>query len=201
MSPVRSRLPAPTLRPAVPPRVVVSWHLHAIGTRNPPRIPRDRRADRRGRDGRGVPRARHEARPRRRSQGASGGHGVEPGTARAVPARGPRRRRAESPPHRDDPLGGGVGRRPLSDHGARRGSAARPRHRRGDAAGRPARRDRHRARRRARGGAREGHHPPGPEAGQRHGGTAGGSRCSTSVWPRSNRPRTRPRTAPGCRPR
>ena len=74
------------------------------------------------------------------------------------------------PAHRHDPLGRGIRRRPLPDHGARRGAVARPSHCRGPAAGREAGRDRHRARRRPGDGAREGHRSPGPEARQRHGG-------------------------------
>ena len=136
-------------------------------SRYAPRLPRDRRADRRGRDGRGLPGEGFEARPRRGPQGAAGRDGVEPRTAREVPARGPRRGRAESPPHRDDPSVGGVGRGALPDHGARR--RGRSSRRRGDRPSRGSSRC-HRARRRARGGAREGDHPPGPEARQRHGG-------------------------------
>ena len=141
-----------------------------IGARNPPRLPRNRRADRRRRDGGGLSGEGHEARPRRGPEGASGGDGLEPGAARKVSARGKGRRRAQSSAHRHDPLGRGIRRRPLPDHGARRRPVARPSDCRGTAAGREAGRDRHRARRRPGDGAREGHRSPGPEARQRHGG-------------------------------
>ena len=92
----------------------------------PPRIrsiavlPLDNYSDRRGRDGRGLPRHRHEARARRGPQGPAGGDGVEPGAAGALPARGEGAGRARPPGHRHRLLRRGGGRRPLPDDAARR---------------------------------------------------------------------------------
>ena len=182
--------------------VVVSHRLHDPPARHPARVARDRRADRRRRDGGGLPRAGHEARPGRGPQGSARRDGVEPGAAGAVPAGGPGRRRAQSPAHRDDPLGRGMRRCPLPHHGARRGPVARPSHGRERVASRQARRDRHRARGRPGRGAREGHHSQGPEARQRDGGQrrAGQDSRLRSRQGRARRGVRRP-TAPSCRPR
>ena len=53
--------------------------------------------------------------------------GARPRAPRALPARSPRRRRAQSPAHRHDLLGRGGRRRPLPHDGARRGPVARSR--------------------------------------------------------------------------
>ena len=65
----------------------------------PTRSLRNPRAARRGRDGRGVPRARHAARPRRRDQGAAAAPDREPRGARALRARGEDRLVAQPPAH------------------------------------------------------------------------------------------------------
>src|SRR5450432_2638070 len=114
MSPVRSRLPAPLLRPAslraflnvggdvtdagrkwptvrvartVRRRVVVSWELDDTFRRHSPRPLRDPRPPWCGRDGRGVQGEGQEAGPGRRGQGPARVGGSGPRYARSVRAR------------------------------------------------------------------------------------------------------------------
>ena len=82
-------------------------------------------AARRGRHGRGVPGARREARARRRDQDPAARVHEQPGSARALRARGADARRAESPQHLRDLRLRGSGRHPLPDSRARRGRDAR----------------------------------------------------------------------------
>ena len=72
-------------------------------------------APRRGRHGRGVPRARHEARPRRRDQGPAAGVHERPRSARALRARGADARRAEPSQHLRHLRPRGSRRRPVPD--------------------------------------------------------------------------------------
>ena len=106
---------------------------HAPRGRNPPRPVRGHGAARGGRDGRGVPRARHPARARGRDQGAARAPGREPRAARALRARGARGGGAQPPQHPR-----AARRRPRGRDGLRRDGAARGR----DAARAAAARDR-----------------------------------------------------------
>ena len=86
---------------------------------------RDHRQARRGRDGRGLPRDRHQARARGGDQGAAGGVHRRRGAPRALRARGAAPRPAPSSEHRLDLRPRGVGRRARAGHGARRRADAR----------------------------------------------------------------------------
>ncbi len=142
---------------------------HAADPRDTDRRVRRHEPPRGRRHGRGLPRPRHEARPRRGAEGAAGGVHGRPGSAGALRAGGPRPRLAEPPEHRPDPRPGGDRRDARAGAGAGRGpDPGRPPRRRAD----PARRGAdHRVADRLRpaGRPRGGRGPPGPEAGQHQG--------------------------------
>ncbi len=90
---------------------------------------RDRRAARRGRHGRGLSRARHAPRPRRRDQGPARGVRRRPGSPAALRAGGARRRRAQPSEHPRDPRLRDARRRAVRRLGAARGRDAARAHR------------------------------------------------------------------------
>ena len=179
--------------PGSPPdRTIESGRIpegHEPCSRHPSRPLRDPLPARRGRHGRGVSRARHAARSRRRDQGA----------ARRVSAQTPSGSRASSARRACSPRSTiPTSPRSTASRSRRRARSScwsSSRARRWPSASRAARCRRRGARARAadrrgaRSRAREGHRPPRPEAGQ-HQGHAGrqGRRCSTSVWPRRSTP-------------
>ncbi len=132
--------------------------------RNPARSLRDPRADRRGRDGRGLPRARRAPEARGRDQGAARAVLRRRRPAAALRAGGAGGGRTQSPQHHGGPRPRDPRRRAVHRDGASRGrDAARAAVRRRD---RDAQGDRLRGpdREGPRRGAREGDHPSGPQA-------------------------------------
>ena len=129
---------------------------HASRPRVASRALRDRVSSRKRRDGRGLGREGHEARPRRRDQDPPGRVHDGRGAARAVRARGARAGVARPSWHRVDSRHRGSRRRPVPRHAARRGRGPRRSTRARSDSRRRGDPDRDPDRRRARGGTRAG---------------------------------------------
>ena len=150
--------------------------------RNAPRALRDPVRPRRGRDGRGLPRPRHPARPHRRDQGPAPSPRAGPRAPRPLRARGPRRLRPQPPPHLHAPRHRPAGRRRLPRHGVPRGRDARRPAAEGRPAAGPGAARRRADRRRARQGPPRRHRPPRSQARQRDAQRGRGRSCWTSAW-------------------
>ena len=118
-------------------------------------------------DGRGLPRARHAPRARRRDQGPPARPPGRRGAAPALRARGPHRFPAQPPAHLHPPRRRPGGRSALPGDGAPGGGVARRAAAEGPASAVRGPSIWQRGRRGPARGAQAGDHPPGPEAGQR----------------------------------
>ncbi len=136
---------------------------------NPAWTVRDPRGHRRGRNGRSLPRARHEVESRRRDQGAPRGVYRERRASAAVHAGGAASGPASPSEHRDGVRPRGVERRASARDGVHRRPRPLGAHRGWADPARGGVADRETDRRGARSGARARDRPPRPQAGQRQG--------------------------------
>src|ERR1700693_42951 len=175
---------------------------------HPARALRDPGVRRRGGEGRGLPRARHEARPPGRDQGPAVASLEQPGGPAAIRPRGEDDLLPFAPPHLRAPRRRPPGRGQLPRHGIPgRGDSHRPALPR-SSSGRTGAAIRNRDRGRSRQGAPAGHRPSGPEARQHHADEVRRQArrfwaCQPGSWAAARRGRKRARsrssrTGPSC---